>query len=308
MIDNVVAAREPGIPSPHSRRQVIRRLVQDYLLILTGAVCMAIALDLFLVPNGVVSGGVTGVGIILHDLFGVPVGVVILLLNIPLLLVGWRNLGGLMLGVRTIVGTIALALATDALAPIVGHWLQAPRDPLLYTLYGGMLDGVGMGMVFRGRGTTGGVDIIARLLQRLRGIPMGRSLLAMNLVVFAGAAYLFGLEKVLYAAIVAFVSSQVIDVVLAGFSYAQQAIIISDQPELIRRRILSDLDRGVTLLEGRGGYTNGDRTVLLTVVARSEVSALKYIITDVDRRAFVIIGEVAEVTGEGFRTPDTELP
>lgn len=279
----------------------IARILRDYLQMTVGVICIAISVDLFLAPNEVVTGGVTGVAIILNDLFGTPIGLITLLFNIPLLIAGFRSLGGFVFGVRTIYATVALSFAIDLLAPYVGLYLQAPRDPLLYTLYGGLLDGLGVGLVFRAQGTTGGVDIIARFLQRWRGIPMGRSLLVMSTLVFAAAAYLFTLDKLLYALIAAFISARTIDLVLEGASYARQALIITERPDTIRSAILHHLGRGVTLLPGRGGFTASDRTVLLSVVAQSEVSLLKAIVRDCDPDAFVVFSNVNEVLGEGFK-------
>lgn len=275
-------------------------IARDYALMTVGAILVAISVDLFLVPNNVVTGGVTGLAQILNGLFGTPIGVVSLLVNIPLLALGVRYLG-FVFGIRTIYATVALALAIDLLAPYVTNYLHAVHDPLLYTLYGGVLDGVGIGLVFRAQGTTGGIDIVARFLRRWRGIAVGRSLLVMNGLVFAAAAYLFSLDKLLYALLVAFVSGRVIDVVLEGASYARQALIITQQPERMRRAIIEQLDRSVTLLEAEGGYTATSRTVLLSVVSQSEVSFLKAIIRDCDPQAFVIVGNVNEVLGEGFR-------
>jgi uncharacterized membrane-anchored protein YitT (DUF2179 family) len=275
-------------------------IVRDYVLMTVGAILVAVSVDLFLVPNDVVAGGITGFAQILNDLFGTPIGVVSLLMNIPLLALGVRYLG-FVFGIRTIYATVALSLAIDLLAPYVEPYTSVARDPLLYTLYGGVLDGVGIGLVFRAQGTTGGIDIIARFLQRWRGIAVGRSLLVMNGLVFVAAAYLFSLDKLLYALLVAFVSGRVIDVVLEGASYARQALIITQQPERMRRAIIEQLDRSVTLLEAEGGYTATTRTVLLSVVSQSEVSILKAIIHDCDPAAFVIVGNVNEVLGEGFR-------
>lgn len=275
-------------------------LVRDYVLMTVGAILVAISVDLFLVPNDVVTGGITGLAQILNDLFGTPIGVVSLLINIPLLALGFRYLG-VVFGIRTIYATVVLSLAIDLLAPYVHSYLGAARDPLLYTLYGGVLDGIGIGLVFRAQGTTGGIDIIARFLQRWRGIAIGRSLLVMNGLVFAAAAYLFSLDKLLYALLVAFISGRVIDVVLEGAAYARQALIITQQPERMRRAIIEQLDRSVTLLEAEGGYTSTTRTVLLSVVAQSEISLLKAIIREHDPDAFVIVGNVNEVLGEGFR-------
>ncbi len=275
-------------------------IVRDYVLMTVGAILVAISVDLFLVPNDVVTGGVTGVAQILNDLFSTPIGIVSLLINIPLLALGFRYLG-VVFGVRTIYATVALSLAIDLLAPYVNNYLGAARDPLLYTLYGGVLDGIGIGLVFRAQGTTGGIDIVARFLQRWRGIAIGRSLLVMNGLVFAAAAYLFSLDKLLYALLVAFISGRVIDVVLEGAAYARQALIITKQPDRMRRAIIEQLDRSVTLLEAEGGYTSTTRTVLLSVVAQSEISLLKAIIREHDPDAFVIVGNVNEVLGEGFR-------
>jgi uncharacterized membrane-anchored protein YitT (DUF2179 family) len=275
-------------------------LVRDYVLMTVGAILVAISVDLFLVPNDVVTGGITGLAQILNDLFGTPIGVVSLLINIPLLALGFRYLG-VVFGIRTIYATVVLSLAIDLLAPYINNYLGAARDPLLYTLYGGVLDGIGIGLVFRAQGTTGGIDIIARFLQRWRGIAIGRSLLVMNGLVFAAAAYLFSLDKLLYALLVAFISGRVIDVVLEGAAYARQALIITQQPERMRRAIIEQLDRSVTLLEAEGGYTSSARTVLLSVVAQSEISLLKAIIREHDPDAFVIVGNVNEVLGEGFR-------
>lgn len=280
---------------------LIARIVRDYLIMTVGAICAAVSVDLFLAPNNVVAGGVTGVAMILNDLIGTPIGLVVLLINVPLLIAGFRYLGGFVFGARTIYATVVFSFAIDLLAPYVGQYVHAPSDPLLYTLYGGLLDGIGVGLVFRVQGTTGGIDIIARFLQRWRGIQMGRSMLVMSGLIFAAAASLYTLDKVLYALLVAFVSARTIDLVLEGASYARQAIIISTKPDPIRAAIIDRLGRGVTQLPGRGGFTASERPVLLSVVAQSEVSLLKAIVRDCDPDAFVVFSNVNEVLGEGFQ-------
>lgn len=284
------------------------RVARDYALMTIGAICIALSVNLFLVPNEVVTGGVTGVAIMLNSLLGTPVGLITLLFNIPLLIAGFRYLGGFVFGIRTIYATVALSLAIDLLQPLLNRYVSAPRDALLYTLYGGVLDGLGVGLVFRAQGTTGGIDIIARFLQRWRGVAVGRSLLIMNALVFAAAAYLYSLDKVLYALLVAFVSGRVVDLVLEGAAYARQAIIITTRPDQLRQAILQRLDRGVTQLQGLGGYTSATRTILLSVVAQSEISLLKAIVREHDPNAFVIISNVHEVLGEGFKPADGATP
>lgn len=274
-------------------------LLFSYVQLTVGAACIALSLDLFLIPNNVVSGGLTGVAQLLHTLLGTPVGVVTLLMNIPLFVLGWRYLGGLTFGARTIYATVVLSAAIDLFTPLAGRF--AVREPLLYVFYGGLLDGIGLGLVFRALGSTGGVDIIARFLQRSLGLRMGQSLLGLSAAIFALAGWIYGATPVLYALLVAYISSRVVDVVLEGFSYARSAMIISNQPAEIRAALLHELGRGVTTLEGRGGYTTADRPVLMCVVAQSEISLLKSIISGIDPTAFVVISEAAEVLGEGFK-------
>jgi uncharacterized membrane-anchored protein YitT (DUF2179 family) len=272
--------------------------IRDYILMTVGAIIAALAVDLFMVPNDVVTGGVTGVAMLLRTFFGTPVGLVTLLANIPLLVLGFRSLGGLVFGVRTLYATVVMSLAIDLLAPYVR---PVTNDPLLYTLYGGLLDGLGVGLVFRARGTTGGIDIIARWIERRRGIQPGRSMLAMNLLVFGAAFGAYGPEKVLYALLVAFVGSLALDFTLGAGSGGRQALIVTTHPDEIKRALLNDLNRGVTVLEGTGGYTGAERAVLLCVVGRAEISFLKAIVATANPGAFVVVGEANEVLGEGFR-------
>lgn len=281
--------------SPRWRR--IARTLTDYALLTIGALLSATAVRFFLVPNQVVTGGLTGVAQLLNTFIGTPVGVVVLILNIPLLIAGWRYLGGAVFGIRTFYTVVIMSLAIDGLAPFAR---PLTNDPLLYNLYGGVIDGIGIGLVLRARGTTGGSDILARLIERRFGVQPGRSLLGFDTMVFTAALFSYGPEKILYALLVAFTASRTIDTVLAAGKGARQALIITSSPEPIRQAVLHRLGRGITQLEAIGGYTGATRAVLLCVVARTEIGALKNIVSNVDPAAFVIIGEVEEVLGEGF--------
>lgn len=272
-------------------------IIRDYLLLTVGALLAAASVNMFLAPNDVVAGGLTGGAQLLNSSFGTPIGLVSLLVNLPLFVVGFRSLGGMLFGLRTIYATVVMYLAIDLLAP---YLRPVSSDPLLYTLYGGLLDGVGVGLVFRARGTTGGVDIVARLLERRFGYRPGRSIMAMNLLVFGVAFFSYGPEKVLYAILVAFIGGVALDYALAAGGGARQALIITDQPVAITQALLGELERGVTVIEGQGGYTGERRAVLLCVVARSEISLLTTLVGRIDSRAFVVVGEVQEVLGEGF--------
>ncbi|WP_298408132.1 YitT family protein [uncultured Chloroflexus sp.] len=275
----------------------IARTLYDYALLTIGALLSATAVRFFLVPNQVVTGGITGVAQLLNTFLGTPVGIVVLILNVPLLIAGWRYLGGAVFGARTLYTVVVMSLAIDGLAPFAR---SITNDPLLYSLYGGLIDGLGIGLVLRARGTTGGSDILARLIERRFSIQPGRSLLGFDTLVFTAALFSYGPEKILYALLVAFTASRTIDTVLAAGKGARQALIITSTPDPIRQAVLTRLGRGITQLEGIGGYTGASRAVLLCVVARTEIGTLKNIIATADPAAFVIVGEVDEVIGEGF--------
>jgi uncharacterized membrane-anchored protein YitT (DUF2179 family) len=272
-------------------------VVFDYAQVVAGSLLVAVGTNMFFVPNDVVSGGVTGISIIAHHVLGTPVGLVVFVLNVPLLWLGWRYAGGLRFFVRTAVSVTVLSAAIDLTAPFV----HAPtHDHLLVICYGGLVDGLGMGLVFRGRGTTGGTDVLARLAHRRLGVGVGQALLAINVAIFGAAVFVFGAEAVMVALALAFVSARVLDLVQAGFSAARAALIISEQPEAVRKAVLERLGRGVTLLHGRGGYSGEERPVLYVVVTTYEVGRLKRLVAQVDPKAFVAITPAQEVLGEGF--------
>lgn len=278
----------------------MRLLIWDYLLLTVGALLSASAARSFLVPNQVVSGGVTGLSIILNSIIGLPVGILVIVFNIPLFIFGWRALGGLNFALRTIYATVLLALGIDFLAPFAP---VITTDPLLYSLYGGLLDGVGVGLVLRAGGTTGGTDIVARIIERRWGVAPGRVILFMDAAILLGAFFLYGPDKTLYGLLVAFIATRVIDATLAAGKGSRQLFIITSAADAIVRDVFAELGRGVTLLDGRGAYTRKARTVLVCAVARSEMGIIKEIIASHDPTAFVIVGEALEVIGEGFSRP-----
>ena len=206
--------------------------------------------------------------------------------------------GGPKFFVRTIFSVVVMAVAVDVLRPYLP---PIHCEPLLYTLFGGVLDGIGIGLVLRGRSTTGGTDIIAQLLSRYRGIPFGQVIITVNGVILLGAMAVVGIVPVLYALIVSFVSGRAVDVMQEGVGYARAAFIITVRHEAVRQAILAQLGRGVTVLDAHGGYTQSSRPALYTVVHRAQVTRLKDIIAEIDPGAFVVVSEAHEVLGEGFR-------
>ncbi len=262
----------------------------------------AVGLRLFLVPAQLASGGISGISQLINHFTGWPIGLMVFLGNVPLFLLGWRLLGGRRFALRTLVAVATYSFCADAIL-----WLPFfPRngitdDLVLNSLYGAVVMGVGYGLVYRGQGTSGGSDILARILHRWRGISMTQSYLLTDTVVILAAGFIFGWEKALYALIALYVSGLVVDTTMEGGGTVRTALIISDQSAVVSQRILTEMERGVTILEGTGAYTSEVRTVLYCVVTRSEVQQLKTIVHEADPKAFMVIGLAHEALGEGFQ-------
>lgn len=279
-------------------RNMVLKTIWEILGVSLGVLLTALGLDMFLIPNKIAAGGVSGIATILHYLINVPVGAAMLTLNVPLFAMGIFRLG-LRFGFRSLFGTVTLSLAVDALAP----FLPVPtHDILLASLFGGVLVGLGLGFVFRHKGTTGGTDLAAAVLRTYTGVNIGQLLFLVDATVVVAAGIVFNsAELAMYALITIFITAWLIDLVQEGFSYAKAFIIVSDRAADIASAILKELDRGATAWTARGMYTGAEREVLLSVVNRSEVTRLKDIVYGVDPRAFVILADVHEVLGEGFK-------
>ncbi|MBM4412925.1 MAG: YitT family protein [Chloroflexi bacterium] len=263
-----------------------------------GAILVAFATRVFLIPNQVVTGGVTGIAIITNTFWQIPIGVIVLAVNVPLLLISMRFLGGWRFALRTLYTTVLMSVALEYSTGILD---SVTDDPLLYSLYGGLIAGVGGGLIFRARSTGGGFDIVARLLEQRFGYAPGRSSLILNGIVFAAAMVIYGPEKILYAILVSFVASRALDVVLSFGGGMNQVFIITAQPNEVSTAILQDLNRGATVVSAKGAYTGAERAMLLCVMTKSEVPALTHLVSQADPHAFVVVGEAVEVFGKGFR-------
>ncbi len=265
--------------------------------ILLGSLIMAAGMNLFLIPHRLAAGGISGLGVIFFHLFGIPAGLTVAALNLPLFIAAWFILGPAVV-IRSLLGTFFFSLAIEATAPYLP---AATQDPLLAAVYGGVIMGLGLGLVFRCRGSTGGTALFSLILNRITGLTAGQGLLGSDLAVIGLAVFVFGGEAAMYAVLSLFVSTWVVDLVQEGFGTAKAVIIITVKGEEINRRLLHDLDRGVTRLAGRGGYTGEEKEILLCVVTRPQVTQLKELVYEHDPAAFVIIGNAGEVHGEGFR-------
>ena len=273
-----------------------KRIIIDYLGITAGSFLIALALTVFLVPNRIAAGGVSGLATVIYYITSFPIGITMLIINIPLFLAGLKIMGT-SFGMRTIYGIVSLSVFTDLLQP---HVVSLTDDLLLASIYGGVVGGIGLGIVFRSRGTTGGTDMIASLINYFTGITVGEGLLIADGVVVALAGIFFNLEVALYAAVTIFITSQTIDVVQEGLNFKKGVLIISDKADQINQMVVDDLNRGITEFEAKGGYTGDRKKVLLCVISRSEISELKKAVAKIDEDAFVIISNVHEVLGEGF--------
>lgn len=275
----------------------MNKWLRDYLGITIGAVATAVSLNMFLIPNKVAAGGVSGLATVLHYLLGLPVGATMLALNIPLFILSIKVLGA-RFGMKTLFGAAILSLAIDLTAPFTP---VLTHDLLLSSLYGGVLAGIGMGLVFKFKGTTAGTDLAAAIINKMFGISVGQSLLGVDFFVIATAGIAFqSAELSLYALISLFVTSKIIDLVQEGPSSAKAFFIMSAIPEDVAEAIINDLGRGVTYLHSRGGYTGQTRETLLCVVSTSEVTMLRELVYSIDKKAFVIVADAHEVLGEGF--------
>jgi uncharacterized membrane-anchored protein YitT (DUF2179 family) len=276
------------------------KLVKEYTFIILGALIQALSLRLFLIPGQLVSGGISGAAQIINNYTGWPIGLMVFIGNIPLFLLGWRFLGGARFAIRTALAIAAFSFLTDFLAffiPTQG----ITQDNFLNALFGGVLLGVGLGLVYRGRGTSGGSDILGRILNSKFAIPKSQSYLITDTIVVLASGFAFGWEKALYGMVVIYVSGLAAEMASEGSSIFRTAIIITSAPEAVITEITKTLERGVTVLEGKGGYTGADRPVLYCVVTRSEVNQLKELVHEADPAAFMVIGTAHEALGEGFR-------
>ena len=271
----------------------------SYVQILIGALVAGAAYPLFMTPNRIAPGGMTGIATILNHLFHWPVGTVSLVLNLPLFMISYRAMGRIF-AFRSLVATFLFSLFIDILP------LQPmTSDPLLGALYGGVMLGAGLGLIMRGGATTGGSDMIARMVhKRFQFISVGSFLFAIDCAVVLSAGFLIGTNEALYALINIFLSAKVMDVVIIGFSSNKACFVMSSRWKEISDRILQDMNRGVTLLTARGAYTGTERPTLLCVISRSEIMAFKRILREEDENAFVIIVEAHEAIGDGFSGMD----
>jgi len=274
--------------------------LKSFLIITLGAVIFAVGFVWFYQPNNIASGGLTGFAQIVHYIFhSIPVGTTVIVLNIPLFILGWKLIGG-----KLLIGSLWAMLFSSVVIDLIGPLpVWQPMDPMLACIFGGVCMGLSLGLIVRQDSTTGGTDLMARLLKlKLAWLPMGKLLLIIDLVVIVLVALVFReLNTMLYGAVAMYISSLVMDGVLYGMNTAKVAYIISDHNQEISDTLVHKLDKGVTVLHGKGAYSGTEKKVLMCAFKQKEIAVIKSAVKEIDPDAFLIVCNAHEVLGEGFR-------
>ncbi|KNZ70020.1 hypothetical protein Tfer_1403 [Thermincola ferriacetica] len=276
--------------------KTVLKLVEKYSFLLLGAILASVGLEIFLVPNNIIDGGIVGISIILSHLTKLPLGAFIFVLNLPFLFLGYKQIGKTFV-LSTLFSVIALALGVTVLHPIPG----ITKDVLLASVFGGIILGIGVGLIIRYGGSLDGTEIVAIILDKRTGFSIGEVVLFFNIFILSGAGVVFGWDKAMYSLIAYFIAFKVIDITVEGLDESKAVIIISDRPEEIAEVLMARLGRGVTMLQGKGAYTGMFKGVLYSVVTRLEIAKLKSIVAEIDPQAFVTFSDVHEVMGGRFK-------
>ena len=281
------------------------RFMRDLPLIAAGCVIAAFAVDAFMVSNGLAAGGLTGLATIIAELaarqgFYLPVGFQTIVMNALLILFVART-GGARYMVQTITGFVLFGFFCDALMPLASSFKAVSGDLVLSALWGGIISGIGYGLVFRAGANTGGSDTIAQIISRKTSLPVGATVMAIDVAVCAASAPVFSLEHAFYAALAMVIMGYVVDMVVDGGSRQRAAFIVSDAWEDIKQGIFDEMDRGCTELMARGGYTGKERPVILLIMSKSEIPIVKTIVHQYDPNAIIMITDVSEAIGYGFK-------
>ena len=278
----------------------LSRLARDYLWIALGSVLYSLSFDWFYVPNQIGFGGLTALGMILNHLSpAVPIGTVVLILNIPIFILGWKFLGG-----HTLVSSLFAMAATSVLVDLISAvYTFPPMDPMLAAIFGGVSLGLSLGIIFSKGATTGGTDLIARLLKLpFAWLPMGKLLLVVDLSMLLAVSVAFrSMESAMYGIIALYISTMVMDMVLYGLDQSKVAYIVTSNPRPLAAEIDKQLDRGTTFLHGEGSFTGQDRLVLMCAFKQRQIVPLKALVHALDPEAFLIVCDAHEVLGQGFR-------
>jgi len=281
------------------RRLTKRKIIQRILLITLGAALMAVGLEIFLVPNNVIDGGITGISIMLSYVTGWKLGMFLFILNIPFFFIGYKQIGKTF-ALSTLYGIIILSIGTTLLHPVPAF----TQDILLATVFGGIALGIGVGLVIRYGGSLDGTEILAILFNKKLPFSVGEIIMFFNLFILACAGFVFTWDRAMYSLIAYFVAYKTIDITITGLDESKSVWIISDNAKQIGDAIMNRLGRGVTYINGEGAYSGDDKKVIFCVINRLEEAKLKEIVTENDDSAFLAVADIAEVRGGRFKKKD----
>lgn len=275
------------------------KFIQRVLFITFGAALFSVGLEIFLVPNNIIDGGITGISIIVSALTGLPLGIFLLLLNIPFFYLGYKQIGK----------TFAFSTLYAVCIMSAGTWLlhsvhPLTDDPLLASVFGGIILGVGVGMVIRFGGSLDGTEIVAILLTKKSPFSVGEIVMFFNVFILASAGFVFGWDRAMYSLIAYFIAYKMIDVIIEGFDESKSVWIISEKHDVIGQAIIQRLGRGVTYLHGEGAFTGGEKRVIFCVITRLEEAKMKSIVEEIDASAFLAVGNIHDVKGGRFKKKD----
>ncbi|MBP2636884.1 MAG: hypothetical protein H6Q72_2791 [Firmicutes bacterium] len=272
------------------------RIFQKYVLLFIGSIIAAVGLEIFLVPNNIIDGGIVGISIMASHLTGVPLSLFLVLLNIPFLYLGYTQIGK-SFAISTLFSIISLSYWVSVFHPIPG----LTNDLFLAAIFGGIIIGIGVGLIIRYGGSLDGTEIVAILMDKRTSFSVGEVIMFFNLFILTSAGLVFSWDKAMYSLVAYFVAFKVIDIVIEGLDESKAVMIVTDKPDEITETLMARLGRGVTVLHGSGGYTKERKDVLYCVITRLEMAKLKSIIDEIDEGAFVTFNDVHEVMGGRFK-------
>ncbi|MFZ3589252.1 YitT family protein [Bacillus sp. DJP31] len=285
-----------GVQKTHHKKKSKAKIISRGILITLGAILMAVGLEIFLVPNKVIDGGIVGISIILSYLTGWQLGLFLFILNLPFCYLGYKQIGKTF-AISTVYGITVLSIATTLLHPVPAF----TEDLLLATVFGGIILGIGVGIVIRYGGSLDGTEILAILFNKQVPFSVGEIIMFFNIFILGSAGFVFGPDRAMYSLIAYFVAFKTIDITITGLDESKSAWIISDQSKEIGDAILNRLGRGVTYMNGEGAYSGDDKKVIFCVITRLEEAKLKEIVEEIDASAFLAVADIAEVRGGRFK-------
>lgn len=277
---------------PRSKRQLLIATIKKYLMIFIGTILAAVGLEIFLVPNQIIDGGIIGISILLSYITQIPLSIFIIVLNLPFLYIGYNQIGKTF-AISTVFAVVSLAGWVAYFRPIP----ELTNDLFLAAVFGGIIVGVGVGLVIRYGGSLDGTEIIAIILDKRTGFSVGEIVMFINLFILGSAGFVFSWDKAMYSLVAYFVAFKVIDITIEGLDESKGVMIVSEKPDEIAAALMARLGRGVTVMFGEGGFTGEPKKILYSVITRLEIAKLKAIVYEWDEDAFVTIHEVHEVIG-----------